>query len=327
MISDFGTYRRPMPGAARPSETMPAYGFDGEKLDGFERPDAPHEHSILRSGNLARHRVAIKIWELILVPWLFLVLVLFCYLQAGARSQTAVLWLIPLVLLPLSMGFVKFHYTAGNNPEVVLGILVLTAISIALIPGVYINSALLPEYRRLTLGASYFNVLPTEAAAGKLDAGTMVFAEPTTVDTARTFGYTDATTDPPTTYCVAPISDGGLSSTRVEYWVAGTNCCRARSDFTCGAASSDPHARGAIVLPQDLQASDGFRQAISGATSAYQLELNNFYLLTDWRAGPNEYVNSLWDNSVHLVFFFGGVYLLISMMVGCALVPVLFGGK
>merc|ERR1719510_1259202 len=99
---------------------------------------------------------------MILVPWALLILLLLCYLIGGAHGKTAMLWIMPIVLIGLSVLFVKHNYKQGNSSEVVLGVLCTAAILIGLIVGVYSVVKSLNEFYRLSQGASYGNVLPQE---------------------------------------------------------------------------------------------------------------------------------------------------------------------
>jgi len=281
------------------------------------------EHSLLRSGGTNGYpKGSINSWELIIVPGLFLALILVCALQGGANGYYVTLVTIPVVLLFLNGWFLRFHYTRGNNPEVVLGILVLTAIVISLSVGVYSVAKSLVEYHRLSQGASYFNVLPSESAAGKIDATTLAFTNTSLVDGSRAFGFTDAHATTPVMYCVAPISDGYLFQQRVQYWAAGLDCCEARGNFACYSKDAGD-AHGGLVLEEETQNLAGFRSAILGAQGEYGVTTGDHYLLLRWVNNPVTYRDSLWKNTATLFLIFGGVYLVISSMIGCVLIPVI----
>lgn len=290
-----------------------------------EQPRISSEHSILRSGGAAVRgrptKARVNIWELIFVPWMFLALVLVCYLLAGAAGKVAVLWIVPAVLIVLSMIFIHLNYKQGNNAEVVLGLLCITAVLIGLVVGVYATAKSLSEYRRLSLGASYFNVLPTEPAAGHTDGTTFVFTNNSFVDQDRAFGYTDIYSSAATMYCVAPITDG-TNMKKVQFWAAGTNCCESRGGFHCGEAAN-AKAHGALMMPQSFQSSDGFRLAVRGAESAFSLQTAEHYVLLTWTSDPIAYRASLWSSTVALFMIFSGVYFAISGMIGCSLMPVI----
>mmetsp|Transcript_9319 Transcript_9319/g.24036 ORF Transcript_9319/g.24036 Transcript_9319/m.24036 type:complete len:362 (+) Transcript_9319:100-1185(+) len=316
-------YQSGYQGAPGPLGSPSAYGAPGSVGPPPDRP--PSEHSLLRSGgNHSRYPAggSVNVWELIFVPWAFMAMTLVCYFLAGAHGHFAVLFVIPVVLLSLSAFFIRYHYTFGHYAEMVLGLLCLVAILISLSVGAYGIFANLLEYHRLSQGASYFNVLPEESAAGHLDATAIVFTNSTMVDGTRAFGFTDATAALPTTYCVAPVSDDGAASNRIQYWVAGINCCQARSSFVCSDAAN-ANAHGGLALPQDEQRSEMFKAAVHGAQAAYQLTSGDDYLLLEWNADPIGYRNGLWHRTLMLFGIFGAVYLILSAMVGGALAPVL----
>jgi hypothetical protein len=297
-------------------------------------------HSVRRSGSFdheahaARLRNRINVWELIFVPWAVLVLILLCYLLGGAHGQIWVLWLVPVLLMGIFIAFVCWHYKAGKNAEVLLGLLSIIAVIIGLVVGVYAVMTSLLEYHRLNGGASYFNVLPTEPAAAKSDATTILFTNFTSIQFNRTYGFVDALTTShrmgrpfasllnpgATTYCVAPIASGLRENSRVQYWAAGLNCCEQRSNFQCGDANFRG-THGAIVLPRSLQTLQGYEAAIHGAESAYGLEISDTFMLLAWTEDPIGYRNRLWSSTANLFVIFGFVYLAISSIIGCGLMP------
>merc|ERR1719343_45067 len=173
----------------------------------------PSDKSLLRVGSGSWGRTRVSIWELILVPWLLQILILACFLQAGAHGMIGVLVFIPLVILGLNAWFLRYHYKAEDTEEVVLGILCMTAILISLVVASFGVYGSLSEYNRLFQGAHYFGVHPSDAAAGKSDASLVEFTNATHVDLARAFGFTDTTRAFGHTYCVAPITDGDLFQT------------------------------------------------------------------------------------------------------------------
>lgn len=285
------------------------------------------DHSLLRSGGLNRGKQSsnINVWELILVPWVFLVLVLVCNFLAGSSGEIFVLVLVPILLVGIIVMFVRYQYKTANNAEVVLGLLSLTAVVIGFSVGLYANVKNLREYHRLNGGASYSNVLPSEFAAGKADATTIIFTNTTRVDSDRSFGFLDARTSTMKMYCVAPISNGDPAFNRIQYFAADINCCEARSNFQCGEAN-DASAHGALVLPVSKSSQEGFESAVQGAAAAYGLTVGDEYVLLQWHHDPIWYQDSLRSSTVTLFLIFGGVYLMISGMIGAALMPI-FGGK
>jgi len=318
--ADYGTYEsrsmwgRPSAPGTRASETPYMAANSKSILRSGGSLDSPGAQKVRGS--------SVTLGELILVPWLFLLFILLCFLLGGVNGQHASLGLVPCVLVGLCVAFITYHYRRGNNAEVVMGILCLTAVMIGLVVGLYSVLRSLNEYHRLSQGASYFNVLPTESADSKLDATTLDFTSNTLVDVQRAYGYVDAAEMLPTTYCVAPVSNGeAKSDDRIHYWAAGTDCCESRGNFQCGAAG-DPSAHGAIVLPKSVQQSNGFARAVRGAEHAYGLTASDSFLLVRWSRDPVFRRKGLWTSTSTLFLVFGGVYLIISVMIGFALMPV-----
>jgi len=292
----------------------------------YEQQYPPSDHSIVRSGG-GTPRTKVNLYELIFVPWLLLVIILVCYMQAGAYGYHAVLLLIPTILVVLNVWFLIYHYKKQDNPEVVLGILSLTAVVISLGVGCLGVYGCLFEFHTLSQGASYFNVLSSEPAAGKSDATALGFTNFTKVDLNRVFGWTDISQQGGSTYCVAPVSSGKPFENRIQYWAAGVDCCEARANFACYDATI-PGTHAALVFGKDDAASSyGLRQAVAGAQALYGVTADPSYLLLKWHKDPVGYRNSLFQQTLTLFFVFGGVYLVISSMIGFALMPVFASGK
>lgn len=274
----------------------------------------------------------VNMCELVLVPFFLLVLVLNCYLIAGANGQEFILWLMPIVLVGLCLVFIRYNYFLGNSDEVVLGCLALTAVLISTVVGVYGNLALLQELHRINQGASYFNALPTEAVASKLDATSIVFTNSTRLDPGRFFGYLDASSPDVPTYCVAPVTNGEAAFKRIQYWAAGIDCCGQKTPFTCGDASDNQAHGGLLQSPmlKDARHVEFFKKAIIGAQDKYGLIVGDVsnsdsFLLLDWNADPVGHRDELWQHSWMLFGIFAGVYLLISSMVAFVVMPILRG--
>lgn len=267
-------------------------------------------------------KTQLLVWELILVPWTIMAIVLICFLYAGKSSPWALV-AIPIVLGSADAVWVSNRYRLNHTPEVVLGMLIFVGILAATIVGGYANGNALLEYYRITKGASYFNVLPEDLAAGKNDATTLVFASGARIDDAMTYGYVDGYSASRDVYCVAPVSLGdSAAGTRVQYWAAGMNCCEPRSHFNCGKASNDT-VTGAIVLPESYRSNPLYAAAVQGAQATYGVQAGDDYLLISWTDDPVRYTEALFSRTRTLFFVFALVYLLISAMLGCILAQVM----
>eukprot|EP00927_Polykrikos_kofoidii_P078698 TRINITY_DN75510_c0_g1_i1.p1 TRINITY_DN75510_c0_g1~~TRINITY_DN75510_c0_g1_i1.p1 ORF type:complete len:362 (+),score=45.70 TRINITY_DN75510_c0_g1_i1:83-1087(+) len=287
-----------------------------------EAPKKPGSgHSIFRSGALMNEASFTNLAELILIPWIILVIVLITFFFSGDHQEMAMI-LVPSVIIFLSAVFTYNRYYSGNAVEVVLGVLILVAVIAGVIIGGYANATAMKEYWRLGRGASYFNVFSDELAGGKSDATTLVFAPGSRVDSGRTYGFTDGHSREGTLYCVAPVSAGNSAEMRVQFWAAGVDCCYPRSNFHCGQATNE-EATGAVVLSPNVRSNPNFKKAIDGAEAAYGLQAGDDYLLVDFVNDPVGHREVLRTTARNLMLIFGAVYLVISVMTGCVLMPVL----
>lgn len=293
----------------------------------------PSEHSLLRSGGSGHLTAPTKVntAELIAAPWLLLVLVLVCFLQAGSNGYLLTLAVVPTALVGLALAFVKFHYARANHAEVVLGLLCLTAVMIGTAFGTYAVARSLVEFHRLNQGMDYTNVMPTEPAASKIDASTISFTDLSRVDVSRTFGLTDARSSAVTgsVYCVAPVSDGSPYERRVEFWAVGVNCCEPRSHFACFPRGNGnvQEGHGGFAYAPGEAARLQFAAAVRGAEAFYGVSSGEHAVFLQWQDDPVAYREGLLRGTVTLFAVVGGSYLLISAMIGTALVPVVLGPK
>lgn len=332
-MSNYGAFGD-RPGPVGPGGPIPgaAAGLPGQDgaagLPLAPEPEKPEmQRSLLRGNGFSP---AVKnfftLTEVALIPWSMQALILMCFLVGGAHGHTKVLWVIPVVLFALSFFFFRYHYRRRNSGEVALAILCIIAITIGTGVGVFAELKWLREYHRLSQGASYFNVLSSEPAAGKLDATTLVFTDSTLVDTERTYGYLDSNMGAQTLYCVAPISSAEDDASRIQYWAAGIGCCGMRSGFTCG-ATNNPFAHGAIVYNQETNSLPGFKAAVRGAESLYGITAGDYFLMVNWTADPIGFRNSRWNNTQLMFLIVSGVYLFICIMVAVVLHPQLGGPR
>jgi len=304
------------------------YDIDGRYSE-HGRP-LSSDKSILRRGDPGAEEIrsdAINAFELVFIPWLVLALLLGCYLVAGANGQIFVLWAMPVVLLAVCAAFLRFAYKNRNTDELALGFLTLASIILGTGLGIYLNVVMLEELHRLNQGASYFNVLPTEAAAGKRDATSVTFTNSSTADFSRYFGYVDASRETATVYCVAPITDGSSSFTTVRYFAAGVNCCGAQEAFSCGRANGE-QVHGAMRLSPELRTDhhlDMFDKAVNAAEAKYGLVTGDGYMLLDMISDPIAYTDDLWRRAYTLVIIFGCVYLFITAMTAFVVMPIIRG--
>lgn len=250
---------------------------------------------------------------LIGLPWLCLMVILICYILA-TDSQWYLLFLPFAVLVIFFTAFTVERYKKGRIVDSILGLLCIVACICALVIAIYAETNYLDEYVRLSRGASYLNVYPSDDAAGRSDATTISFSNGTTVDSSRTYGYYKDSV----LYCIAPITNANnVNSRTIQFWAAGIGCCGARSDFSCGELGVGNG--GGITMPLSNDKKSEFDEAIRGAESWYHLQANYKSMLLKWTADPTDYQSNLWSKAFRLFFIFGAVYLALSCLLGCTL--------
>lgn len=314
----------------RPLAEGPYGIYGGRSYGSLPPPTGPlpqpasTEHSLLRSGSLVSgYKMSgagyqLKLWEIIIVPWAFQAVILLVFFLAGTHGKLLVLWVAPISMLVLCAAALRHHYLHRHSGEVLIACLCLVSVILGSAVGWYAEVRWLAEYNRLSQGASYFNVLPVEAAASKLDATTIDFTQDTIVDLSQAFGMIDTDGEIGRTYCVAPVMTHLEVQTRIEYFAAGIDCCSVRSDFACGDATHG-NAHGGLVLPQALQLDPKFASAVTGFVNAYNFTIGNDFLLLEWNQNPKAFVHGAWSSSWKLLAIFSSAYFLISIMVGVVL--------
>lgn len=252
-------------------------------------------------------------FEFIFLPWIACVIILACVLLTAGKSLFAV-WAPFAIISVVAVIFTMRSYRLRKQADAMLGVLVLIACFAAFIVGLITYLSFLKEYGRMGRGASYSNVLPSEAAQGKNDATSIMFTSDSAVDTSRSYGFVNGRTSNGGMFCVAPVANQYTSSEHiVQYWASGTDCCGSRGSFSCGPG---PNAHGATVWGRESTASQQWKDAVSGAEAVHNLQSGKDYLLLHMTDNPEDDYHNRWDSSVKLVLLFGAVYLLISCIFG-----------
>lgn len=134
------------------------------------------------------------------------------------------------------------------------------------------------HYSFLHESNSYVNVLATESALGYADAGKIVFADGTRVDTGRSVGFKDGLT-----YCVAPIMDE-MTMGAVEFWAVGIDCCGVRGGFQCDDVGT-PKAISGVVM---RDAMGNYARAVRQAEAAFEMAASTKPLFVRWVVDPQK---------------------------------------
>lgn len=223
----------------------------------------------------------------VIVPWLIFTVIVAALLFAYHKYSMSV-WFVVLMHLAIAVLFAALGISNRRTgfKSIVLGALCAFATFSGTLVGLWGFHRIAAQYWMIEESRTYTNVLPAEPAVGHADAGTLFFEMETHVDLGKVVGYkTEGTV-----YCVAPIlKQAGTVMSRVEYWAAGTDCCHARTGFSCGDAW-DRSARAGVVLPDAVKSTSAlfpgsreqYLKAAAEAAGVYGVLLGDEPLFMTW---------------------------------------------
>jgi hypothetical protein len=254
--------------------------------------------------------------EFILYPWICAVVIIVITTCSAGNS---LFWVVfpSVLIIAVSFTLGMQHYTETKpEPAVWLYALCVIAGFSGFIVSLVTYSHFLQPYHDLGLGATYLDMLPSQSAMGATDATALVFAQGTSIDNMRTFGYVDPVHPDGDIYCVAPLSNQWtMQEPGVQFFAAGTNCCGKTTGFGCSQGGSG--ARGALILAREETAAPGFKAAVEGAAVKYGLQPGNGWLLLTMVQDPMQYRQDKWGSALKLLFIYVIVYFLIACFFGC----------
>lgn len=255
-------------------------------------------------------------WDFIFYPWICaVVIVLITTFSAGS----SIFWVIApsalIIAVSFSLGMEKYVRTQPTPAIWFYSLCVIAGFS-GFIVSLITYFHFLQPYHELGKGATYLDMLPSQSAMGATDATALVFAQGTSVDGTRTYGYTDPAHPTGEIYCVAPLSNQWtMREPGVQFFAAGMNCCGKTAGFGCSQGGSG--ARGALILAREETANPGFKAAVAGAAVQYGLQPGNGYLLLTMVQDPMLYRQDKWGSALRLLFIYVMVYFLIACFFGC----------
>ncbi|CAK9089895.1 unnamed protein product [Durusdinium trenchii] len=212
-------------------------------------------------------------------PWLVGVLVSYLFASTYHGMPLSV-WLIVLTLLAVFVWHIR-HEPGDHHWQRILPISCIAGILVSCILGLVAYRNFYSIYWLYHDSHAYANVLPSEPAAGYLDAGKLVFAEEARIDATKGMSFKDGAT-----YCVAPVIDA--SGGPIQFWAAGMDCC-SRGTFECDDAW-DQKAHAGLVL----QARDQYRLAVRQAAAAYGLASAKEPIFVQWVVDPEKVELNYW---------------------------------
>lgn len=260
---------------------------------------------------------------LIFVPWLLFLLIMATYIFYFHHHHLVTIFtlfggvMLSIGLITLSLTGGKGQSAGGRQWYGYLGIVCMIATFAGAILGFYCYHSYVFQFNSYEERRMYANVLASEPASTKVDAGKMVFSADARVDISKSVGFKHGSF-----YCVAPILDEDMD-TRVEYWAAGVDCCSYRGDFNCDDAW-DPKARSGAVIFEDsseLIASERpfFVKARQEAEAAYNLASTDDAIFLKWTRDPDAVQDQYWKSAMGFLAFAVCVYLVVSILFGVGL--------
>jgi len=253
--------------------------------------------------------------QFIFYPWICAVVIILITTFSAGNSF---FWVVfpSVLIITVSFALAMQHYTAAQpSPTVWLYAVCVIAGFSGFIVSLVTYFHFLQPYHDLGLGATYLDMLPSQSAMGATDATALVFAQGTSIDNMRTFGWVDPEHPDGDIYCVAPLSNQWtMQEPGVQFFAAGTNCCGKATGFGCSQGGSG--ARGAVILAREDNADPGFKAAVQGAAVKYGLQPGNGWLLLTMVQDPMQFREDRWGSALKLLFIFVIVFFLIACVVG-----------
>mmetsp|Transcript_3264 Transcript_3264/g.7779 ORF Transcript_3264/g.7779 Transcript_3264/m.7779 type:complete len:294 (-) Transcript_3264:172-1053(-) len=167
------------------------------------------------------------------------------------------------------------------------------------------TSNFLPYYDMETLN-QYVDVNPMTARGQSMaDVGRAIFLGDSFLNTNMTMGFKNYDM-----YCVAPImlrEDQKI----VDFWAAGTNCCRGAKDFRCG-EYANPAAKAGLRVVDGLHR-PYFHLAVQQAEAAYGVTAPH-PLFFEWMQDPSMQLTKLWEEGTRSFWVSLWTVLIINMV-------------
>jgi hypothetical protein len=253
---------------------------------------------------------------LVLVPFILFTIVLICWCflfsvnEYSTYAITVLIGLLSLVMIIVDRNNArKFWYNVG--------ILTLIGVIFAVFTGSYIWESSLKNYYLFQANREYHNVLSTESAAARADAGVIVFDPDSIVDISKSVGFKAGDV-----YCAAPIMRATQLS-RVEYWAVGKDCCGARASFTCDDSTTLDARTGMVVFDHSgiwgsliTSPFDYWREAVRQAEAAYDLTSSERPLFVRWVKNASTIESEYYNEGVLLYLCMSGIFLLVALGLG-----------
>jgi len=183
----------------------------------------------------------------------------------------------------------------------IVSILCFIATANGIMAGLSIQARFFGPYWNYEHRPIYTDVLATDPAAARVDAGIISFASNALVDTFRSGNVQSAHGKQ---FCAAPILDESQQSV-AEFWAVGMDCCEGHVGYYCDAAQDLTAKSGAVVFEMDSWLVRDpyykYMAAVKQAAARNQLQLPPRPVLVRWVKDPTAITNGLWsEGMIHL---------------------------
>lgn len=231
---------------------------------------------------------------------------------------------LALTLAVICMAFAALFGNIGKGyvkgpVYTMLSVLSFIAIAAGIMAGLSIQARFFGPYWQYSHRPAYSDVLATEAAAARADAGIINFASNTVVDTFRSGNILSAHGR---RFCAAPILDES-QQTVAEYWAVGMDCCEGHVGYYCDDAQVASAKSGAVVFQMDSwlvrDPYSKYLAAVKQSAMRNQLQIPENPILVRWVKDPSTITDGLWgEGMTHLVVSIAG-YAVASAIVASVL--------
>lgn len=249
---------------------------------------------------------------LAVVPWVVFTLAAGLFALA-LEDYAPLVWAMAAACALVAVLFVAMGAASGaGSHHVALGVLTLGSVGVGALVGLVLDQGYMGAYWNLENGAVYRDLDPAEAAASRTDGTHFYFAKGSSVDTQRSLGYMSKGD----VYCVAPIV-GPHSSSTIQYWAVGRNCCDRVGGFACG-GDSGAELSGVVAA----EGGADYRTAARMAQSVYHLEPPRGVgapIFVEETKDIAAHQRSLWRRGVTLLLVASGLDLVVSCCFGVLL--------
>eukprot|EP00933_Yihiella_yeosuensis_P080583 TRINITY_DN94035_c0_g1_i1.p1 TRINITY_DN94035_c0_g1~~TRINITY_DN94035_c0_g1_i1.p1 ORF type:complete len:301 (+),score=65.64 TRINITY_DN94035_c0_g1_i1:123-1025(+) len=252
-----------------------------------------------------RHFTPGELMSLVMVPFIVCVLGFLLVAESYHNSKIFVMSVMGTAAL-VCLANVRKNLIETPQPfRPAMAIWCLVALAWSAFFGVWAHEQYYSQYWASFDSHSYANVLPSEPAAGYIDAGKIIFARESRIDVSRSMGYKDDGV----VYCVAPVVDDS-EGRKIQFWAAGVDCCGARGSFSCDDAW-DIKAKAGVTIEQPAMLTQ-YGRAVSQATAAYGMESTKTPVFVRWVVDPSRVEVNFWRMGNGMLIAVSMVFLALS---------------